>query len=304
MAGVYLCEEDVSDDEGFRCLLRGDRILISADRPEGLALIGAGTMLWELRATGLKLLLLPFLLSAGLLAQNAIPSGTILPLQLSTTIRSKDARPGQTVTARIRQDVPLSPSGKIPANSRVIGQIVAVTPASHSHPGQVTVRFDTVIVGKRRIPVVTDLRALANMMNVSQAQIPMAGPDRGTSEADWVTEQIGGDLNYHGSYVTNGSTVVGQSMVGDGVLVHVRSGPQEKCRGEVDGNDQMQAVWLFSSDACGLFGYPDLLLAHSGRTDPVGEFRITAKNGDLTLRGGSGLLLRVNAGTQLDAARH
>ncbi|HUO16858.1 MAG TPA: hypothetical protein VMX38_17880 [Verrucomicrobiae bacterium] len=261
-------------------------------------------MRWELRAIGLKLLLLPFLLSAGVLAQNAIPPGTILPLQLSTTIRSRNDRPGLKVTARIRQDVPLSAGSKIPANSRVIGEIVAVTPASPTRPGEVTVRFDKVIMGKQRIPVVTDLRALANMMDVSQAQIPMAGPDRGTSEADWVTEQIGGDLNYHGAYVTNGSTVVGRSMVGDGVLAQVRSGPQERCRGEVDGNDQVQALWLFSSDACGLFGYPDLILAHTGRRNPVGEFRLTARRGDLTIRGGSGLLLRVNPSPRVDTAAH
>lgn len=242
---------------------------------------------------GFALLLFAFLLPAGLTAQDAIPSGTILPMQLNTTIRSKD-RPGQRITARIMQDVPLSGNGKIPANSKVVGHVVAATPASPSHPGEVTLRFDAVIEGKRHIPVVTNLRALADMMDVSQAQTPTAGPDRGTSSADWVTEQIGGDLNYHGTYVTNGSTVVGKSMVGDGVLVQVRSGPGETCRGDVAGNDQPQALWLFSSDACGLFGYPNLILSHTGRTNPVGDVRLTAKQGDVLVRGGSGLLLRVD----------
>ncbi|MFZ0807855.1 MAG: hypothetical protein WAN03_16795 [Candidatus Sulfotelmatobacter sp.] len=234
------------------------------------------------------------LVAAAALAQDAIPPGTILPVQLDSTINASKAHPGQAITARIMQDVPLPGKARIRANSKVIGHVVAVTPASASSVAQLTLSFDSVVQGKRRILVVTKLRALANMMDVADAQIPMSGADRGTSEADWVTEQVGGDINYHGTYVTNGSTVVGQSMLGNGALVRVRSGPGEKCRAEIDGSDLMQALWVFSSDACGLFGYPDMKIVHAGRSNPVGQITLKALKGNLVIRGGSGLLLRVD----------
>ena len=135
------------------------------------------------------------------------------------------------------------------------------------------------------------------MMDVSQAQIPESGPDRGTSEYSWTTEQIGGEVNDRaGGAVTHGSGVVGRS-VADGVLVRVSSRPGTQCRGEVDGNDRLQALWVFSSDACGLYDLPDVVLLHAGRSDPVGEITLLSDRGNLLIRGGSGMLLRVRSAT-------
>lgn len=236
--------------------------------------------------------------AAAALAQESIPPGIVLPVQLNSTINSAKSRPGQVIIARIMQDVPLSGKARIHANSKVIGHIVTVTPASATLEAQVALRFEIVAYGKQRIPVVTNLRALANMMAVADAQIPMTGPDRGTSEADWVTEQIGGDLNYHGAYVTNGSTELGQSLLGNAVLAHVRTGRGANCRGDTEGNDSLQALWVFSSDTCGLFGYPNLKIVHAGRSDPAGLIALKALKGNVMIRGGRGLLLRVNAVSQ------
>jgi hypothetical protein len=83
-------------------------------------------------------------------------------------------------------------------------------------------------------------------------------------------------------------------VLGSGVLVHVSSTPGKKCRGEIDSDDQLQALWVFSSDACGLYDLPNLTLTHAGRTDPVGQITLSATRGNVKVRGGSGLLLRVN----------
>jgi hypothetical protein len=90
-----------------------------------------------------------------------------------------------------------------------------------------------------------------------------------------------------------GSNIVGHAVPG-GVLTRVVSHPGTRCRGEIAGNDSLQALWVFSSDACGIYGFPDVALAHSGRTAPFGEIALVSRNGKLNIRAGSGMLLRVN----------
>ncbi|MGA3092905.1 MAG: hypothetical protein ABSD75_30285 [Terriglobales bacterium] len=229
-----------------------------------------------------------------LLAQEKIPVGTILPVQLNSSLRSDKARAGEQISARVMQDVPLPAGRKIPAGAKVIGHVVSARPADNGTGGEISLWFDTLQIGKRRVPMTTNLRALATMMDVSEAQIPESGPDRGTPENAWTTDQIGGEVVYRGGVVAHGSNVVGNSVLGSGVLVHVSSTPGKKCRGEIDSDDQLQALWVFSSDACGLYDLPNLTLTHAGRTDPVGQITLSATRGNVKVRGGSGLLLRVN----------
>lgn len=158
---------------------------------------------------------------------------------------------------------------------------------------QVTLRFDTLLVRKRRIAIVTDLRALATMMAVIDAQVPETGPDRATREDSWVTDQIGGEVNYHGASIYRYSTMVGTSQP-DGALARPASNPGEPCRGARYNNDSPQALWVFSSDACGLYDLPGLRLVHAGRTAPVGQITFVAPKSKFNIPSGSGLLLRVN----------
>ena len=59
-------------------------------------------------------------------------------------------------------------------------------------------------------------------------------------------------------------------------------------------NDAPQALWVFSSDACGLYDLPDLTLVNAGRSEPVGQITLRAAKGKLNVPSGSGMLLRVN----------
>jgi hypothetical protein len=131
-------------------------------------------------------------------------------------------------------------------------------------------------------------------MEVWDAQLPQTGPDRGTSENAWTTNQIGGEVVYRGGGpVADGLQPVGVPTYG-GVLVHVSAKLGTKCRGEIEGNDRLQALWVFSSDACGVYGFPDLEIVHAGRTNPIGEITLASDKGNMNLRAGSGMLLRVN----------
>lgn len=242
----------------------------------------------------MKLLTIAFLLcSAALFGQNAIPAGTVLPAQLNSSLDSQKSKPGQVITARIMQDVPL-PGGKIRAGAQVVGHVVSVTPASAAGSAAISLRFDAVRVSGHTIPVTTNLRALASMMEVEDAQVPSTGTDRGSPWAWMNTNQVGGEAVYgQGGAVTNGSRIVGESAPG-GVLVRLSAKPGTSCRGEVAGNDRPQALWIFSSDACGLYGFSDLEIAHPGRTEPRGHIALTANQGRIHISGGSGVLLRVD----------
>jgi hypothetical protein len=232
-----------------------------------------------------------------LLAQSAIPAGTILPVRLNSSLNSRKVKIGRVITARVAQDVPLSSGSKIHAGAKVIGHVVEVKRANGAPGAQVSIRFDTLVVSKWQIKITSNVRALASMMAVEEAQIPESGPDRGTSENAWTTDQIGGEVVYRGGGpVANGLRSVGEPAA-NGVLVHVSGKPGTKCRGEIEGNQQLQAFWVFSSDACGAYGFADLAITHAGRTNPVGEITLESGHGEVNVRAGSGMLLRLNGKT-------
>ena len=77
-------------------------------------------------------LMTPFLLSATLLAQQSVPSGTIIPVRLNRSLDSAKAKPGQIFTCTVMQDVPLNISktgSKISAGSKVTGRVINAQPA-------------------------------------------------------------------------------------------------------------------------------------------------------------------------------
>ncbi len=232
--------------------------------------------------------------SAHLFAQSTIPPGTILPVALNSSLNSRKAKVGQVITGRVMQDVPL-PRGTIHAGARVIGHITNVKPADGADGAQLSFRFDKLMISKQTsVPITTNLRALASMMAVEQAQLPESGPDRGTSENAWTTDQIGGEVVYRGGGpVANGLMPVGEPTT-NGVLVHLSAKPGSKCRGDIEGTDRLQATWVFSSDTCGVYDIPNLEIAHAGRTNPVGEITLASDKGDVNVRAGSGILLRVD----------
>jgi hypothetical protein len=231
-------------------------------------------------------------------APLTVPSGTILPIRLNSTISSAKSKPGQIITGRIMQDVPLPSGVLIRAGSKVIGHIVEVTPATAGAPARISLQFDKLVSSNETISLTTNLRAIAGFMQILNAQTPETGP--GESDVfDWLTTiQIGGDIVYGvGGPVAaaeNANQIIGKS-VGGGVLVQVRAKEGTNCRGPVDGNDSPQALWVFSSDACGTYGLAHVSITHAGRTDPTGVIVLASDNGNVKLPSGTGMLLRVTS---------
>src|SRR5579885_2244931 len=208
------------------------------------------------------------------------PPGTILPIRLNGALSSATARAGQRVTGRLMQAVPLPSGDHIREGATVSGQIVSVAPAGNNTGGLLTLRFDTLLVGRHHqeeIPITTELRALAGYVEIQQAQVPETGPDRATSDNWGTRRQIGGHIRY--GY--------------GGVLVHLRANPEGGCEGPVSGENDLQAMWVFSADACGVYGADQIEIAHSGRDNPQGAITLAVKAGNVRLQYGDGMLLRV-----------
>lgn len=242
------------------------------------------------------LLLSVFALSSFVAAQTNIPAGTVIPVTLNASLDAKNSQPGQTLTAKVAQDVPLYNGTTIKAGTRVLGEVVSAAPGGNSQLATISLRFDRIVIAGQTLALSTDLRALASPLEVSAAQTSISGEDRGAPPWDQTTTQIGGDVVYReAGTVFWGLKPVGASVyAGDwGVLSQVVATPGGKCRGAMNGNDNPQALWVFSHNACGVYGY-DATIAHAGRANPEGQIVLTSKIGDLKIRSGSGLLLRVN----------
>jgi len=229
-------------------------------------------------------------------AQVTIPAGTILPVVLRSTISSSRVKQGQRIEGKIAQDVPLSDGSKIRAGTKLIGQVVDVTRATDRTPGRVSLRFEELQWQGKAVPVRTDLRAIAGFVAIQDAEQPDEAPSEG-SPFNWLpTTQIGGDSVYGvGGPVMSAedsNKQVGKSVNG-GVLGEVQPNEGRKCRGPIDGNSSPQALWVFSSDACGTYGLSHLVISHAGRTEPVGTIVLESQSRDVALRNGDGLLLRV-----------
>ena len=229
-------------------------------------------------------------------AQDAIPDGTILPVRLSTGLSSRKSKPGQAIVGHVMQDVPLGSGVVIHSGARVTGHVVSVTRAAAGRPAEISFKFDALHIRDSVLPLITDLRAVASPIEIDDAQLSIYGGDRGTPPAAYTTVQVGGEVVYRGGGpVARGETVVGEPVPG-GVLVTVRAAEGAPCRGAIDGNSLPQAMWLFSSDACGVYGYSQMAIAHAGRTKPLGHIVLSSTDGrDLNIRAGSGMLLRVDA---------
>ena len=227
----------------------------------------------------------------------AIPAGTILPIRLNSTVSSAKSKPGQVITGRIMQDIPLSSGIRINEGSKVVGHIVEMTPASTGKTARISLQFDKLIWGHQTISIATNLRAIAGFMRINEAQTPPIGPGESDVYRWLTTVQIGGDIVYgEGGPVTTANDpndVVGKAVYG-GVLSQVRANEGANCRGATDHNEAPQALWVFSSDACGTYGLEHISIVSAGRSGVTGVIVFSSDRENLKIPGGAGMLLRIN----------
>jgi hypothetical protein len=234
-------------------------------------------------------------LPSGVAVRDAqqIPDGYILPVQLERTLSIKSARPGDAIEARIMQEVPLPNREKVALRSRVKGTVLSVARDPDETGVELTVRFDRVSHHRQNLSVTTSLRAIASYMAVHQAEMPAGAFDAAFPR--WEdTVQIGGDLRYGDGFAVRNrqKEKVGMGVLG-GVLAYAKANPALGCDGPGGADRRLQALWLFSSDACGVYGFQGVELVRNGQSSPVGEITLHFKKPDMKLSSGTGMLLSV-----------
>jgi hypothetical protein len=228
------------------------------------------------------------LISAASACAQEIPPATALPVTLNSTIDVRKVVSGQLISASIAQDVPLPSGGRIRAGSRVNGRVLQ---AGTKVGGRtyVRLRFDQLRANGRDTAITTSLRAVADTREVQEAGLPKHGPIRGDSPANWTTTQVGDDVVYRGGgHVMHGDVVVGDP-VKDGVLAVLLAVPHAGC--ETGSGDRRLALWVFSSSACGAYGFFGRLdIEHAGNANPIGEIVLESKK-NVNVGTGSAMLL-------------
>jgi len=260
----------------------------------------------NLRMLGLTLCVLPMYLQAatgqdlkpvyqpaqGQSTRSAepIPAGTILPVRLNTALRSDKIGSGTTIIATVMQDVALGKGETLRKGSKVTGHVVeAITPGKGSDESKISFQFDQLQLRSQTIPLSTTLRAVASTSAVLAATPELTSPDYADNQI-----QIGGDQI---SYGEDGPVMVGSQIVGkytsQGVLANVNQDSGTPSGGTIEDNARPQAFWLFSVNARGAYGFRDLTILQSGRTEPIGEVTLASNRKAVKVEKGSAMLLRV-----------
>jgi len=241
--------------------------------------------------------LMPMFLSVCLfcstvLVAQQIPVGTAIPVMIGKGFEANKSAVDKTLEGQVMQDV-RTPSGiEVSSGAKVIGHIVNVNTDSRASGSSITLRFDAIEDHGRRIPIRVNLIALASMMDVADAETPLNSGSNTDPINLWVTRQIGGDIVYRGQFkVKSGTGEVGKWLQGGGVRIKLTPNPEKGCPNG-PAYEFEQSVWIFSSDACGTYGYRNLKIAKSGSTAPVGDIVLQSSK-TVKIRGGSGWLLTI-----------
>lgn len=208
------------------------------------------------------------------------PVGTVLPARLGTKLHS-GMKPGSKIEATIMQDVPLPGGGKIRVGTKLSGHVVSVSER------EIAIQFDSLRVKGNEVPVATSLRAIAGPLDIQEAETPVNVSERENSTFNGSTAQIGGEAAYRGADLMDGAQKVGKALGGGGAL-----GPLRASSKGCEADPNVQALWVFSTIACGVYGPMDLSIAHNGKTTPLGQI-VLRSDKEVLVRSGTGMMLRV-----------
>jgi len=240
-------------------------------------------------------ILFPSLVLRAAQPTQVLPVGTFLPVMLNSTIDTDKSKAGEKLTAKLKQDISLSNGSTVKSGAELFGHVVSVARSNQGKPARIVLVFDGIKMNGKQYLLTTSLRAAATMMAIFQARQPINSVAMDAGSAwDYNTRQVGGDIVYARKDVRSESGSVGMSPEPGWVIAIPRANPDAGC--PAGDSKEMQAFWLFSTSACGVYGDDDANMQISRTPDDTkdGHITLTAPK-RVQLRNGSGLLLVVGA---------
>jgi hypothetical protein len=231
---------------------------------------------------------------------QTLPQSTVIPVRFEYSLAAKNAKAGDSVTAKTMLVIKL-PGGEVIAKGAVIvGHVVAVqafhfdpTPYAHQQPSLMSIHFDKIQKGEAVIPVNLSVRAIASTIDSQEAARPhyLDETDRvGTIKLIGGTEFTPFDKIIQ----ADDGDAIGYNRK-DGVFARLTasgySGPGASFHCE--GTNTEQSVAIFSPDACGVYGFAGDYLSDNGQ-DGSGTFTLAVRGHSVKLYAGSTALLQVN----------
>jgi hypothetical protein len=221
------------------------------------------------------------LLCALFVSAQEIPVGTVVPVMITVTLDSARAHVGQPIAGRVMERVPLPGGEDIPEGAKVVGHVSVVIPAKAEAPASLAVQFDKVVVHGHDLPMQADLRALASMMAVYDAQVPFFEPDT-TPRGAVMLAPVGGEAAFRPDNPEKSYRPV-----------HFSGELAPGCGGRVDQDGGTGALWVFSPYACGVYGFGSgVVIVRQGSAATGGSILLGSKK-NFSIHAGSGWLLRV-----------
>jgi hypothetical protein len=226
-----------------------------------------------------------FLATSPFLSAQNVPAGTVIPVMLTTTLDSSKAKAGDQVTGKIMETVPLATGVDIPKGAKIVGHVASVQTGNETLPSILAVQFDKIAIHGREMPMRANLRALATMMAVYDAQVPLFEPDTTPRSAVLLTP-VGGEASFQPDNPEKARRT----------LMEFSGPPAAGCGSRIDQEGGTGALWVFSPYACGTYGFgKGLVIVSDGSKEPEGNIVLTSRK-NVSVHAGSGWLLRVASG--------
>lgn len=221
------------------------------------------------------------------------PAETAIPVVFTRPIKVRTAKRGDRVMARTMQVVLYGPAGNIPKGSRVKGHVIDASYKGNTQQSSITFQFDKLIAKKRIASVCMSVRAMADSIDAYKATREATSLD---TNASLGTTLVGGDhIRPGGKYVY--ATEYDKVGISNRFGIFSRLEPADSHSHTVatdcSGVATLQSVAIFSSGACGLYGFADTYLAATGAENPMRAITLIGKHHPIEIPSGSAALLQI-----------
>ena len=227
---------------------------------------------------------------------HLLPPNTILPIVFTSTLDANRAKVGDRVLAKTIQVVKVPglvlASGSV-LRAHIISAVPAIKPGNKTQASQnseLGLHFDLIASNAVSIALDVYVRAMADPISSRTATEPY-GDTKWDSDATVV--QVGGDwlTPSQTDVISSDGRVVARNIKG-GVYGKLQTATGNSPSG-CDASNSDESLAIFSVSACGLYGFGETRMEHSGRTFFPSTLLVSSPSGPARIWKGTTALLEV-----------